>query len=220
MPYEISLAGRTALITGGSRGLGLAMAKAFYEAGGSVAIGARRADVNEASVRGIQAVSPAIEGQQCIGVVLDVTDPESIEAAYAETVAAFGQLDILVNNAGRSAGGAFETHTDEDWQADLDVKLFAMIRMTRLAFPAMKERGWGRVISVLNTGAKNPSAGSTPTSVSRAAQMALTKVLAAEGGPHGVNVSLPALLTQLDVQGREGLRMITGQLPDDGAPMD
>ena len=64
-----------------------------------------------------------------------------------------------------------------------------MIRLTRLAFPAMKEAGWGRVITVLNTGAKNPAAGSSPTSVSRAAQMALTKVLANEGGPHNVNVS-------------------------------
>lgn len=130
-------------------------------AGASVAIGARRSDITAESVAKIKAVCPpgppAATGQQVIGVSLDVTDAASIEAAYAEVVGAFGQLDILVNNAGRSAGGAFETHSDEDWQADLDVKLFAMIRLTRLAFPAMKERGWGRVISVLNTVSDEPS---------------------------------------------------------------
>jgi NAD(P)-dependent dehydrogenase (short-subunit alcohol dehydrogenase family) len=128
-------------------------------AGASVAIGARRSDITAESVAEIKAVCPppAATGQQVIGVSLDVTDAASIEAAYAEVVGAFGQLDILVNNAGRSAGGAFETHSDEDWQADLDVKLFAMIRLTRLAFPAMKERGWGRVITVLNTVSDEPS---------------------------------------------------------------
>ena len=165
------------------------MCKAFYEAGASVAVAARRPDVNEESVAEIKAVCPALPGQQVIPVTLDVTDAANVEAAYNEVISSFGKLDILVNNAGRSAGGDFETHTDEDWQADLDVKLFAMIRLTRLAFPAMKEAGWGRVITVLNTGAKNPAAGSSPTSVSRAAQMALTKVLANEGGPHNVNVS-------------------------------
>ncbi len=90
---------------------------------------------------------------------------------------AFGKIDIVVNNAGTSRNGAFETITDEVWREDLDQKLFAAIRLTRLVWPQMKERRWGRVINVLNIGAKAPRAGSAPTTISRAAGMALTKVL-------------------------------------------
>src|SRR5690606_30193067 len=79
--------------------------------------------------------------------------------------------------------------TDEVWQADLDLKLFAAIRLCRLAFPGMKNRGYGRVINVLNTSAKAPAGGRAPTAVSRAAGMALTKVLAGEGAPHNVLVN-------------------------------
>ncbi len=79
--------------------------------------------------------------------------------------------------------------TDEVWREDLDQKLFAAIRLTRLAWPGMKERQWGRVINVLNIGAKAPRAGSAPTTISRAAGMALTKVLSHEGAPHSILVN-------------------------------
>jgi NAD(P)-dependent dehydrogenase (short-subunit alcohol dehydrogenase family) len=107
----------------------------------------------------------------------------------------FGRVDVLVNNAGTSQTGRFEEITDEVWQADLDLKLFAAIRLARLALPGMKERRWGRIINVLNSHAKAPKGGSAPTSVSRAAGMALTKVLAAEGAGH--NVLVNALLVGL-----------------------
>src|SRR3546814_19903825 len=75
------------------------------------------------------------------------------------------------------------------WQADLDLKLVAAIRLCRLAVPGMTQRKWGRIINVLNTGAKAPPAGGAPTAVTRAAGMALTKVLAGEGAPHNVLVN-------------------------------
>jgi NAD(P)-dependent dehydrogenase (short-subunit alcohol dehydrogenase family) len=106
-------------------------------------------------------------------------------------------VDILVNNAGTSQTGRFEAITDEVWQADFDLKLFAAIRLARLVFPAMKERRWGRIINVLNIGAKAPRAGGAPTVVTRAAGMALTKVLAGEGAPH--NVLVNALLVGIIV---------------------
>jgi 3-oxoacyl-[acyl-carrier protein] reductase len=102
---------------------------------------------------------------------------------------AFGQVDILVNNAGTSAHGSFEEISDGDWQTDLDLKFFAAIRLCRLVLPGMKELGWGRVINVLNIGGKAPSAGGAPTAVSRAAGLALTKVLACEYAPFGVLVN-------------------------------
>ena len=108
-----------------------------------------------------------------------------------------GKVDVLVNNAGTSRAMAFETVTDEIWQEDLDLKLFAAIRFSRLVWPGMKARKWGRIINVLNIGAKAPAAASTPTSVSRAAGMALTKAMANEGGAH--NILVNAMLVGLIV---------------------
>src|SRR6267143_3404074 len=102
---------------------------------------------------------------------------------------AFGKVDIVVNNAGTSRTSPFEGLTDEMLQGDLDQKLFAAIRLTRLVWPQMKERRWGRIINVLNIGAKAPRGGSAPTSITRAAGMALTKVLSHEGAPHNVLVN-------------------------------
>jgi 3-oxoacyl-[acyl-carrier protein] reductase len=79
--------------------------------------------------------------------------------------------------------------TDEDWQGDLDLKFFAAVRMIRLALPGMRERKWGRVLNVLNIGAKAPTANSTPTSVSRAAGLALTKALSKENAEHNILVN-------------------------------
>src|SRR6476661_9960988 len=104
-------------------------------------------------------------------------------------MAAFGKVDIMVNNAGTSRAGPFEAMSDELLQSDLELKLFAAVRFCRLVLPQMKERRWGRIINVLNIGAKAPRGGSSPTSISRAAGMALTKALSHEFGPHNVLVN-------------------------------
>ncbi len=182
---DVRMDGRIALITGGSRGLGRAMALKFAEAGAKVAITARRADVLEEARAHIAGRTKT----QVAAFPCDVGEADQVEDMYASVIGEFGQLDILVNNAGRSETGAFEEITDAVWQADLELKLFAVIRLTRLAFPQMKERRWGRIVNVLNTGAKVPRPGGAPTAVSRAAGMALTKVLAGEGAPHNVLVN-------------------------------
>lgn len=179
---EISLAGRTAIITGGSKGLGLATAKQFAASGADVAIVARGDDALEAAKHKILSSARG----KVVAFNCDVRRMEDIQRAFDRTIAELGKIDIVVNNAGRAAGGPFESLTDEAWQADLDLKLFAAIRLTRLAWPQMRARRWGRVINVLATTAKTPSANSAPSSVSRAAGMALTKVLAGEGAPHNV----------------------------------
>jgi 3-oxoacyl-[acyl-carrier protein] reductase len=182
---EIRLDGRTAVITGGSKGLGLAMAQKFASSGADVAILARNADALETARQAIAAESKT----RVVAFPCDVSKAEQISATYERVIAALGKVDIVVNNAGQSQRGPFETLTDAEWQADLDLKLFAAIRLTRLAFPGMKARRWGRVLNILNIGAKAPKAESAPTSVSRAAGMALTKVLAGEGAPHNVLVN-------------------------------
>ena len=191
---DLDLTGRTALVTGGSLGLGRAMAAAFHGAGANVALVARREAILEEAKAAIESEPGASGASGASGAKVglypgDVTDPSMIENAVAQATAELGDIDILVNNAGQSQTGRFEDITDEIWQGDLDLKLFAAIRFSRLVFPGMKERGWGRIINILNTAAKAPPPGSAPTSVSRAAGMALTKVLAGEGAPHNVLVN-------------------------------
>jgi 3-oxoacyl-[acyl-carrier protein] reductase len=182
---DVRLDGRAAIITGASKGLGLAMAKEFAASGANVAILARGADT---LAEGVAIASEGAAGK-VQGFVCDVSKADAITATFAEVERAFGQVDILVNNAGISRAMPSEQITDEIWRDDLDLKLFAAIRLSRLCWPGMKARKWGRIINVLNTGAKAPRANGAPTAVSRAAGMALMKVLAGEGAPHGILVN-------------------------------
>ncbi|MBI1394695.1 MAG: SDR family oxidoreductase [Betaproteobacteria bacterium] len=189
---KIDLSGRTALVTGGSKGLGLATATRLAESGASVAILARDpAGLAEAESR----IRSVADGGTVVSVRADVTSPDQIRAAHETVVAALGPIDILINNAGHRALAPFPDITDAMWEADLQLKLMASVRLTRLVWSSMVERRWGRVVNVLNTFSKTPVAGSAPTSVTRAAQLALTKVLAGEGAPH--NVLVNALLVGL-----------------------
>ena len=182
---EISLAGRAAVITGGSKGVGLAVATRFAASGADVAIVARgRAGLDAA----LETIGASARGR-LVAVQADVALAADIERAYREVMAAFGKIDILVNNAGVSRNAPFEQITDEIWREDFDQKLFAAIRLTRLVWPQLKERRWGRVINTLNIGAKAPRPGGGPTAVTRAAGMALTKLLAGEGGPYNILVN-------------------------------
>jgi len=182
---EVSLAGRSAIITGGSKGVGLAMAIEFAVSGADIAVVARGREALDAAVAAVRARAQV----KVAGIAADVADAADVKRAHDEAMRALGKIDIVVNNAGTSNTSAFEALTDEVLQADLDLKLFGAVRLTRLAWPQMKERRWGRVINVLNIGAKAPRAGSAPTSISRAAGLALTKVLAGEGAPHNILVN-------------------------------
>ncbi len=181
---DTSLTDKTAIITGGSLGLGRAMADAYCRAGARVAILARRQGPLDEAVAQISSQGGTIEGFSC-----DVSDPASVKEVHAAVAAKLGPVDILVNNAGQSATKPFTTITDEEWQQDIDLKLMAAVRMTRLVWPHMEQQQWGRVINLLNVFAKHPDARTAPTSVTRAAGMALTKVLAAEGAPHNILVN-------------------------------
>ncbi len=188
---DIRLDGRKALVTGASMGIGLAIAGALADAGADVALLARRpAPLEEAA-----AAIATRTRRQAVAIPCDVRRAVDIEAAFSRVAEAFGRVDILVNNAGTSNAHPFEEVTDAQWQEDFDLKLFAAIRLVRLAWPAMKRQRSGRIINVLNIGAKAPRPASAPTSVTRAAGLALTKVLAGEGAPHGILVN--ALLVGL-----------------------
>ena len=182
---EVRLDGRSAIITGGSKGLGLAMATEFAASGADVAILARDpGSLAEAQAAVSQGAAGKVVTFQC-----DVSKAEDINKTVPAVMAALGKVDILINNAGTSRAMPTGQITDEIWQEDLDLKLFGAIRLTRLVWPGMQERKWGRIINVLNLGAKAPRAGGAPTAVSRAAGMALMKILSNEGAPHGILVN-------------------------------
>jgi 3-oxoacyl-[acyl-carrier protein] reductase len=182
---EISLTGRAAIVTGGSKGLGLAMATRFATSGADVAIVARERASLDAAVK---TIGTAARGK-VVAISANVASASDIERAYQEAVSALGKVDIIVNNAGTSRAGPFEALTDDVLRDDLELKLFGAVRMIRLAWPDMKARRWGRIINVLNIGAKAPRPSSMPTSVSRAAGLALTKVLSGEGAPFNILVN-------------------------------
>ena len=188
---NVRLDGRTAIVTGGSAGIGKAIAQNFTLSGANVVIVARRQPNLE------QAVSDIVEACETIpdcqprikAISADIRLVEECAKIVAFAQAEFGGTDILINNAGTSQKGDFLEVSDEVWQEDLDLKLFAAIRLSRLVIPEMRTRKWGRIINVLNLGAKAPTGGSAPTAISRAAGMALMKVLASENAAHNVLVN-------------------------------
>ena len=172
---DLGLTGKVAIITGGTQGIGKASALRLAAEGAHVVICARGQELLDATAGEIRQA-----GGKVHAVAADVSKVHDCARIIDEAVAAFGRIDILVNNAGTSATGAFESVTDEAWQADFDLKLFGAIRLIRLALPHMKQQGGGRIINITNIGAKQPSAKSMPTTVTRAAGLAMTKALSKE----------------------------------------
>ena len=182
---DVRMDGRRAIITGGSAGLGKAMAKEFIRSGADVAIVGRRQETLDLAEKEIRD-----GGSGKVAVISgDIRLSDDCKRVVQEAEAALGPIDILVNNAGTSQRGDFLEISDQLWQDDLDLKLFSAIRLSRMLVPGMRERRWGRIINVLNVGAKTPPAEGAPTAVSRAAGMALMKVLANENAPYNVLVN-------------------------------
>jgi 3-oxoacyl-[acyl-carrier protein] reductase len=172
---ELGLKGKVAAITGGTEGIGRATAFRFAEEGANVAICARRADLLEQTAGELRKT-----GVEVVSVPADVSRPEDIERFMDAIIKRFGRIDVLVNNAGASARGKFLETDDATWGADIELKVFGAIRCSRLAIPHMKKQGGGRIINITISSAKQPGAESMPTSVSRAAGLAITKALSKE----------------------------------------
>jgi 3-oxoacyl-[acyl-carrier protein] reductase len=172
---DLDLRGKVAIITGGTQGIGRATALRLAQEGACVVVAARNRERLDAVAAEI-----AKAGGKTAAVQADVSKPADCERLVVEALKAFGRIDILVNNAGTSLTGEFESVTDTLWQQDLDLKLFAAIRLARLAIPHMRKQGGGRIVNITTIGAKQPRARSMPTTVSRAAGLALTKALSKE----------------------------------------
>lgn len=182
---DLGLNGKVAIVTGGSEGIGKGAAMSMAREGAAVVICARRKDVLDQAAAEIKTTTKG----KVLPVSADVNRPADIQRVIDSAVGSYGRIDILVNNAGKGAAGPFESVTDEAWMDDFNLKVWAAVRLTRLVIPHMRKVGGGRIINVTNLGAKAPGAGSSPTSVARAAGMALTKVLSKEFGKENILVN-------------------------------
>ncbi|QCJ44528.1 glucose 1-dehydrogenase [Bacillus sp. S3] len=182
---ELGLNGKVAIITGASRGIGLETALYLVKEGAEVTICAR----NQKRLEEAAAYILEQSGKDVFVVEADVTNEEDCQRVVAATVEKYGRLDILVNNAGTSQAHPFDKVSPELWQQDLDLKLFGAIHCSRYAVPHMRQAGGGAIINVTAGIGKTPPASSLPTSVSRAAGMALTKAMSKDLGPDNIRVN-------------------------------
>jgi 3-oxoacyl-[acyl-carrier protein] reductase len=168
---DLGIEGRAAVVTGASSGIGLATARAL-EAEGARVLGVARGEDAALS--------------------LDVTVPDAGERVVRECVDRFGSIDILVNNAGTSRLRGLDELTDREWQEQLDLHVMAPMRLMRAAAPRMAEAGWGRIVNVCSSSGKRPSLSNAAYSVSKAAQLSLSRVFADAYAGRGVLVNAVA----------------------------
>ena len=181
---DLGIEGRAAVVTGASRGIGLATSRTLAAEGVRVVLVARSEEALSDAVS-------SVEGE-AVALPADVTDAGAADTIVAECERRFGQLDVLVNNAGTSAGRSLEELTDEEWDEQWGLHVMASMRLMRAAVPGMAERGWGRIVNVGSSSGKRPSLSNPAYSVSKAAQLALSRVFADTYGERGVLVNAVA----------------------------
>jgi NAD(P)-dependent dehydrogenase (short-subunit alcohol dehydrogenase family) len=182
---RLQLNGRVALVTGGTKGLGLAMAEGLAEAGASVAVISRHADQAAEVALGITAAS----GQKAMGYGCDVTVPAQVEALIAKVMADFGQVDILINNAGINTRGAIDELTLEQFLEVQQINVTGPWLLCRALAGHFKERRYGRVINIGSTLSIIAIANRTPYATSKGAILQMTRALALEWAPYGITVN-------------------------------
>jgi NAD(P)-dependent dehydrogenase (short-subunit alcohol dehydrogenase family) len=194
------LTGRVALVTGGSRGLGKAMARAFAEAGADVVICSR----DEAELKSATREICDGTGARCGYVVADMAERPQAERAAREAIECFGRVDILVNNAGSNAPQPIDAIADETWDRLVELNLTAGMVLCRALVPGMKARGWGRIIHISSIMGLASKEGRHVYSATKAGLIGMARAGAVELGPHGITVNCIApgpFLTDLNLSG-------------------
>lgn len=179
------LTGRVALVTGGSKGIGHAIARGFAQAGADLFLCSRHEEPLQAAAAGIRAAS----GVRVEFLAADMAVRADVERVAHEAVRRLGQVDILVNNAGWNIPQAIDEIRDEDWAYLLELNVSNVMALTRALVPGMKERGWGRVIHISSIMALASTPKRNAYSATKAALIGLSKASALDLGPFGVTVN-------------------------------
>ena len=181
---DLGLSGKSCAVTGASRGIGRETARMLCAEGARVLLVARsEEDLAEA------AEACGAEGGEAAQLALDVTAEDAGDRILAEAGERFGQLDVLVNNAGTAQRRDLFEVPDEDWIASFELNVMAPMRAMRAAVPPMAERGWGRVVNVVSSSGKRPSASTPEYSVAKAAELSLSRLFADRYAGEGVLVN-------------------------------
>jgi len=184
----MNLAGRVALVTGGSRGIGEAIGHSLAEQGAAVALCNRRAEAVGAVAKAIEA-----QGGQALSLVANIADSADIDRVITACLDRFGRLDILVNNAGITRDSLLLRMKDEDWDEVLAINLSGAFRVTRAALrPMLKQKGGGRIINISSVVASMGNAGQANYVASKAGLIGLTKSLAKEVAARGITANAVA----------------------------
>jgi NAD(P)-dependent dehydrogenase (short-subunit alcohol dehydrogenase family) len=178
---DLGLTGKGCVVTGASRGIGLATAKALTGEGARVLLVARSEEPLAAAVEEV--------GGESAALTLDVTERDAGDRVLAEAEQVFGGLDVLVSNAGTSRARPLDELTDEEWDEQWQLHVMASMRLMRAAAPRMAERGWGRIVNVASSSGKRPSLTNAAYSVTKTAQLALSRVFADTYAAKGVLVN-------------------------------
>jgi len=193
---------KTCIITGGSRGIGLATALRFANAGASVVIAGRSADALEKAAAKIKEI-----GAACEAVPVDVAEPAAAGELVDVALKRFKRLDVLVNNAGFAPFAAIEDTTDEIFRATIGVNIAAVFQLTRAVWPIMRENAGGTIVNVSSIASHDPFPGLAAYGATKAWVNLFTKAAAAEGREHGIRLYAVA-------PGAVETQMLRSQLPD------
>ena len=180
---DLKLDGKTAAITGGSAGIGRAIALSLAKEGVNIAICARHNEPLESAAADITEQT----NRKIVPIVADLTKTKDAEAFVKGRIEAFGKIDILVNNAGSAAGGTLEYLSDDDWEAALALKFFGYVRCTRAIVPHMQENGGGRIVNLIGNDGVKPSYWEIAPGAANAAGQNLTMALAGQYGADNIS---------------------------------
>ncbi len=182
-PFDLS--GRTALITGGSRGIGWEIGRLFAEAGADIMICSR----NEEQLRAAAKTMGEGLDQRVEYLAVDMNDRDDVRRLADTSIERLGKIDILVNNAGQNVPQAIDEIDDETWDRLVELNLTSCMALTRVLVPSMKERGWGRVIHMSSIMGLTSTAKRNVYSATKAALIGMTRASALDLGPFGITVN-------------------------------